>query len=298
MLISVIIPHFNQPQYLDVCLDNLHRQINYKSDVEILVVDNASKHFPEDVCSNFPGVKLHLENTPGPGPARNLGAKHAKGDILAFIDADCHADHNWLSAIETAFETSATQVIGGDVQVKYATPGYPTFLEPYESIYSYRNNEHIAEGFSGTGNLAMRSEVFKKVGLFAGLGVAEDRDWGLRAKELGYGATYIENMIVFHPARRSFAELTGKWDRHIIHDYLDYSKAPLGKTRWLLRAIAIAGSPAGELGTVLSSKRVEGVQERALAFICLSRIRLYRARKMLQVLVTPKSLHVEGDWGR
>ena len=298
MLISVIIPHFNQPEYLRLCLDTLHQQSDYKSDVEIIVVDNASTQFPEEICSAFPGVSLYLENTPGPGPARNLGAMRACGEVLAFIDADCHASGNWLSAIETAFQTSTLQVIGGDVQVKYATPGHPTFLEPYESIYSYRNSQHIAEGFSGTGNLAVRTDVFTKVGPFAGLGVAEDRDWGLRASALGYSAVYIKDMIVYHPARKSFAELTDKWDRHISHDYSDYSEKPLGKLRWLIRAIAVAGSPIGELATILCSNRVRGLQERKNVLLCLIRIRLYRARKMLQIAYTPASMRTEGDWDR
>ena len=71
----------------------------------------------------------------------------------------------------------------------YENPTRPTFLEPYESIYSYRNSEHIAEGFSGTGNLATLPSVVAEIGSFAGIEVAEDRDWGLRACAAGYADT-------------------------------------------------------------------------------------------------------------
>jgi glycosyltransferase involved in cell wall biosynthesis len=196
MLISVVIPHFNQEGHLLTCLERLQEQEGYSADVEIIVVDNGSTNLPDKIVAAFPGVQLLSETTPGPGPARNRGVVSARGDVLAFIDADCHADQRWLSVIETAFSDPATQIIGGDVRVGYAIPGRPSFIEPYEAIYSYRNHEHIAEGYSGTGNLAMRAEILRHVGPFAGIEVAEDQDWGLRAGTLGYQTHYVVSIGV------------------------------------------------------------------------------------------------------
>lgn len=298
MRISVIIPHYNQPEYLRVCLTTLQQQADSTADLEIIVVDNGSENLPEGICAEFPKVQLLQEKTPGPGPARNLGANTATGDILAFIDADCHAHDHWLSAIETAFQSPATQVIGGDVQVKYATPGRPTFLEPYESIYSYRNHEHIAEGYSGTGNLAMRAQIFDKVGPFVGLGVAEDKEWGLRAGAMGFTTIYVADMIAYHPARKNFSELAQKWDRHIAHAYPDYAATSAGKARWLIRAVAMAGSPLAEIGTILQSARVRGWRERVLAFLCLTKVRLYRSWRMMSLACGGPQKDLEGDWSR
>src|SRR3984893_15626253 len=211
MLISVIIPHLNQEDYLTVGLDALHAQRGITSKIEIIVVDNGSARLPEMCCSAWPDVRLVWEPIPGPAPARNRGIREARGDILAFIDADCRADVGWLAAIEAAFADRHTRIIGGDVRVGYENPSRPTFLEPNENIYSYRNSEHIAEGFSGTGNLATWPSVVAEIGSFAGIEVAEDRDWGLRACAAGYAIRYVPEMIVFHPARKTFAELTGKW---------------------------------------------------------------------------------------
>jgi glycosyltransferase involved in cell wall biosynthesis len=136
MLISVIIPHLNQEDHLRVGLEALHAQCGIRSDVEIIVVDNGSARMPATVCSAWPDVRLVSEPTPGPGPARNRGIRDARGEILAFIDADCRADPGWLVAIETAFADERTRIIGGDVRVGYERPSRPTFLEPYESIYS------------------------------------------------------------------------------------------------------------------------------------------------------------------
>ena len=298
MLISVIIPHLNQEAQLRRCLDSLHAQRGTTAPIEIIVVDNGSRRLPEEVCAAWPDVRLRAEPEPGPGPARNRGISEAKGDILAFIDADCHADPGWLAAIEAAFRDPGTRIIGGDVQVGYADPGRPSFLEPYENIYSYRNNEHIAEGFSGTGNLATLPRVAADVGPFAGIAVAEDRDWGLRAGARGHAIRYVPEMIVFHPARENFAALTQKWDRHIAHDFQKFHGRRFGRLLWLMRAVAVAGSPVFEVATVATSPRVGSARERWLAFLCLARIRLYRGRRMAALALRGDGREISGAWNR
>lgn len=295
MLISVIIPHFNQEEHLSECLARLRDQQGCTAEFEIIVVDNASKRMPDQVCAAFPGTKLLRESTPGPGPARNFGAAAAGGDVLAFIDADCLADPGWLAAIETSFSMPLTQIVGGDVRVGYADPQKPTFLEPYEAIYSFRNHAYIADGFSGTGNLATRPEILRHVGPFGGIEIAEDRDWGLRASALGYHTDYVPSMIVYHPARRTFGELARKWDRHIAHDHAERAGTPIGKVKWLLRALAMAVSPVIEVPRILHSDRISGWRERGQAFACLGAIRLYRSKAMLSMFFRNKK-QAEASW--
>jgi glycosyltransferase involved in cell wall biosynthesis len=297
MLISVVIPHFNQEDHLRTCLERLLAQKGCSADVEIIVVDNGSRRMPEAVCADFPAVHLLSEVTPGPGPARNRGARVARGNVLAFIDADCHADPGWLATIEATFADPATQIIGGDVRVGYAVPGRPSFIEPYEAIYSYRNNEHIAQGYSGTGNLATRPDILRHVGPFAGIEVAEDYDWGLRAGVLGYQIRYVAEMIVYHPARASLAELTRKWDRHIAHDYRDRARTSLGTAKWLLKALALLASPLAEVPTIIKSPRISGEKDRLLAFSCLCAVRGYRSYVMFRAVVTG-SVGARSDWER
>lgn len=298
MILSVIIPHLNQEDHLRVGLEALHAQRGVKSEVEIIVVDNGSSRLPHAVCSAWPDVRLISEPTPGPGPARNRGIREAHGEILAFIDADCRADSGWLAAIEAAFADPQTKIIGGDVQVGYESPTRPTFLEPYESIYSYRNKEFIEQGFSGTGNLATLPSVVAAVGPFAGIEVAEDRDWGQRATAAGYKIRFVPEMIVYHPARKTFTELARKWDRHIAHDYELIRSRPFGTLRWLARAIALAGSPAFEIKTVLLSPRVSSFWERILAFLCLVRIRTYRGARMISMLLRDDGRTTTAAWNR
>ena len=102
--ISVIIPYLNQPEHLPRCLASLQTQSWPAENVEIIVVDNGSASMPRDICAAVANVRLEQELTPGPGPARNRGVALSHGDILAFIDADCVADPEWLTAIASALE--------------------------------------------------------------------------------------------------------------------------------------------------------------------------------------------------
>jgi len=78
MLISIIIPHLNQEEYLRIGLEALHAQKGVKAQVEIIVVDNGSARLPGSVCSAWPHVRLVEQPTPGPGPARNRGISEAR----------------------------------------------------------------------------------------------------------------------------------------------------------------------------------------------------------------------------
>ncbi len=297
--ISVVIPHLEQEEYLRSCLESLGRQTYEMRRVEIIVVDNGSNHLPEGICSAFDAVRLVEERSPGPGPARNLGVKLSSGGILAFIDADCTADPGWLAAIEAAFANTGVAVVGGDVRIARRNPKHATMLEAYESIYAYRQEEYIkVQNFSGAGNLAMRRETYDAVGPFCGIERAEDRDWGQRAARLGYAIAYVPDMIVYHPARRSFEELHGKWDRHISHDFAEYATRHLGGLRWALYGFAVAMSPAFEIPRLWNSHRVTGLSERCLAFAAVTRIRAWRARRMFTMLFTAGSPVSIGTWTR
>ena len=263
--ISVVIPHYNDEAALAADLAALEAQRGDGVSFEVIVVDNGSARLPDAVCDRFPGVRLLSETTPGPGPARNRGAGEARGEILAFVDSDCCPDPGWILAIDRAFADPATEIIGGDVCIAPADPGRMTVVEAYESVFSYRIRLYIErDGYTGTGNMALRREIFAQVGPFAGIGVAEDMDWGRRATAMGFRLTYVPEMRVRTPARRDFAELARKWDRHVAHFYAGprhscagspaprsspprpwaRSSASPAATGWRARATAAGRSPA------------------------------------------------------
>lgn len=299
MKIAVIIPHLNQPAELAEGLVALHQQVGSTAEVSVIVVDNGSRELPTAACEAWDNVTLVSESIAGPGPARNRGVSCATdADVVSFIDADCRADERWLCAIETAFADPTAAIVGGDIRLGCRDPDAPTWIETYEIVYSYRNEKHISEGFSGTGNLAVRRGAFAQVGPFAGVGVAEDRDWGIRANELGFEIRYVPEMIVYHPARRSFAELAAKWDRHIAHDFERYAKDRAHPARWLLRAAAVAGSPLLEVPTILRTRLLSGGRVRLLSFLYLTRVRWYRAYAMTRVAIDPAVRQPGETWNR
>ena len=294
--ISVIIPHLNQDAALERLLRSLDAQADCDADVEIIVVDNGSATpLPESISANSRVRSLH-EATPGPGPARNRGAAVANGAILAFIDADCIADAGWIPAILTHFrKRDAAAVIGGDVRIAPRSARLDP-IEAYESIFGYRFELYIRrDGYAGTGNLAVRREVFDAVGPFGGIQIAEDRDWGQRATRVGFPPAYVPEMIIYTEARENFSELARKWDRQIAHDFADV-KGVKRRLRWLLRSLALAASPIVEIPRVLNSSRISGSRARMLAYGILVRIRLHRSRRMLQLLLGGRPEEMALGW--
>ena len=92
-LISIIIPVFNEQEVLSNCLASLKKQ-TYQP-LEIIVVDDGSRDNTLQIAKKFK-VKTLAQNHKGPGPARNLGATQANGEILVFVDADMTFDKNFI----------------------------------------------------------------------------------------------------------------------------------------------------------------------------------------------------------
>src|ERR1700730_3662389 len=291
-LISVIIPHLNQPNGLEACLRSLDLQTLERSSFEVIVVDNGSELLPDAAIARFPGAVLLQELRAGPGLARNRGIEAASGDVLAFIDADCRAHPDWLRSALRALQSSpARTILGGDVQIWRQNNKRITSLEAYESVFAYRFKLYIEHhGFSGTGNLVVRHSDFEEVGPFRGIEVAEDIDWGQRARALGYSFVYVPEMIVFHPARQSLRELFIKWDRHVQHAVNTSDKNALCQVRWILRAFAILVSPVVDWTKVIASNRIQGPSARIKAIFVLAIVRTYRAYKMIWLLWSTKGV--------
>ncbi|MEM6480274.1 MAG: glycosyltransferase [Pseudomonadota bacterium] len=297
--LSIIVPHLNAAGALHRCLAALAEQCADRSDVEVIVVDNGSETKPISVCDLYDFVRLAEEPEPGPGPARSHGAHLAAARLLAFIDSDCIAAPGWIDGIIGYFGTHPeTGVIGGDVRIHLADAARITSIEAYESVYGYRMQLYIErDHYAATCNMAVRRRVFDTVGDFAGIAIAEDVDWGRRATALDVQIDYVPEIQIATPARVNFQELTRKWDRHISHEFAEL-RGKADHMRWFVRALAIAVSPFAELGRIARSARISGVRSRGLALFCLVRIRLYRARRMLDLLRRGDGAGLSSVWRR
>jgi len=298
--LSVIIPHLNEPHDLARCLGALTAQRTDGTAFEIIVVDNGSRESPGAICASFPDVRLETQSIPGPGPARNRGATVANAPLLAFMDADCIPEPGWVRAI-VKFMDDKPEVgfAGGDIRILSNHVGRLTSIEAYESIYSYRARLYVERyGFAATGNMAVRASVFHHVGPFGGIASMEDTEWGQRATGLGHRIGYIEAACVRTPSCKSFSELARRWDRHIAHEYRQLGDRPVRTLAWASSSVLVAASPVVEIIRILRSDRLGRSRNRFLAIACLTRVRLYRAWRMLTLALTRDVDALTVNWNR
>jgi glycosyltransferase involved in cell wall biosynthesis len=162
--VSVIIPSYNAQKTILQCLRALEQQT--VQPLEIIVVDSSQDQTPEIVRQNFPNVILrHLSAQTFPGPARNMGARKANGTILAFIDADCIPDPDWIKRIIDRY-SEGHQVVGGSVGVgdpnnPYAWAGHLMEFREVLPIGSAHTVEHVPSC-----NISYQKDIFNDSGGF------------------------------------------------------------------------------------------------------------------------------------
>jgi glycosyltransferase involved in cell wall biosynthesis len=99
--ISVIVCAHNEARYLPACLHSVLGQTRPPD--EVLVIDNASMDSTREIAERVPGVRVVPEPRKGLVMARETARRHAIGDVLVYLDADCRAPLTWLEAIERRF---------------------------------------------------------------------------------------------------------------------------------------------------------------------------------------------------
>ncbi len=287
--VSVIVPHLNTPDLLTRCLASIvAQQLDYGHS-EILIVDNGSTVPLGGVRAEFPQVQWLLEPQPGPGLARNRGALAAAAPVLTFIDADCRAAPGWLQAAVDAVHTDPNHPIGGDIRIDLASPPHMTPFEAFETVFGFRQQMYIeSHGFSVTANLAMTPAMWRAVGPFGGIDIAEDREWGRRSRALGHPTRFVPTMLVFHPARDDFDALARKWQRLIQHDYNEHRAAGRPTWRWYAKALALIASAPLHATQIFRSPRLSGTGPRVAATRILFAHRWFRLTEMLRVAGSPQ----------
>ena len=102
MTISVIVCAYNEATHIAACLHALLAQTRPPD--EILVIDNASTDGTGHIARSIRGVRVIAEPTRGLVVARETGRREARGDVLAYVDADCRTPILWLQKITERFE--------------------------------------------------------------------------------------------------------------------------------------------------------------------------------------------------
>lgn len=162
--VSVVIPSYNASRTIVRCLKTLHEQTC--APLEIILVDSSSDDTIAVVLRDYPEVKvIHLPSLTFPGPARNMGARIARGDILAFIDSDCMADSTWIERI-IALHAQGYRIVGGAIEVgdpdnAFAWAGHMMEFRDFIPAGPARPMGHIPSC-----NITYRRDLFEEVGGF------------------------------------------------------------------------------------------------------------------------------------
>lgn len=185
---TVIIAVRDEVKTLPACLDAIEGQDFDRAEVETLVVDGGSTDGCDDLVAAR-GLPLLRDGGSGPGAARNIGLRAARGDIIAFTDADCIPRFDWLSRLSAAFRDPAIHGVAGGMRM------------PRETLLGRMEDNDARQYYSGyvTANVAYRREVLLDVGGFdEGLRCAEDYDLAWRVLDAGYRIEHVPTALVLH----------------------------------------------------------------------------------------------------
>ncbi len=169
-MISVIVPVWNAARFLPQVIEALEGQDLPSTEYEVLLVDNGSSDESVAVMKRYGRVRLLHESRRGAYAARNRAAAEAKGDILAFTDADRVVGQGWLRAILDGFAAGEVEVLLGRSRPAEDS-GLVGLLADYENekaSYVCRLGSSRQQ-YAYTGNMAVRRNAWKKYGPFVDL---------------------------------------------------------------------------------------------------------------------------------
>jgi lipopolysaccharide/colanic/teichoic acid biosynthesis glycosyltransferase/glycosyltransferase involved in cell wall biosynthesis len=196
-MISIVIPVKNGAETIEECLRAVLNQENDGIDYEVIVVDDGSTDQSGSIAEAT-GVQVIRQKNMGPAGARNNGAKRARGEIVAFTDADCVPSPDWLiQLIEPLKDKNIVGTKG--VYITRQKSLIARFIQQeYESKYIHmRKQENI--DFIDTYSAAYKKDIFLRNGGFeATLPVAEDQEFSFRLARKGYLMVFVPKAKVCH----------------------------------------------------------------------------------------------------
>lgn len=208
---SIIVPTFNSEKTIDACLQALFGQSIQHHNCEIIVVDDGSNDRTLQIVERYPVKVIKNQIKTGAYAARNLGIKQASGNILVFTDATCFARSGWLSNLLLGFKDAQVGCVGG--QILSAPPH--TIIQHFCADRKTHDMQKFLDReipFFAGGNVAIRREVFKRIGLFdQSLQSGGDGDFSFRVKLDGkYRIAFQPDACVYYNYRETLCALLGQ----------------------------------------------------------------------------------------
>ncbi|MFJ8940771.1 CDP-glycerol glycerophosphotransferase family protein [Streptomyces sp. NPDC102365] len=209
---SIVVPVHNVQGYLRTCLESVLGQ-SY-GDFELIVVDDRSPDGSPAIIDEFAArdervVAVHLPVNGGIGPARNHGAKLARGEYLLFLDSDDSYTPGTLRAIAERVDATGRPDI---VLFDYArTHWYGTvkrnrdaamFGAPGPEVFTVAERPELLDLFTVVWNKAYRLDFFREGGFTFPTGFYEDAVIVYQTLWTARTITLVDRVCVYYRQRR------------------------------------------------------------------------------------------------
>jgi GT2 family glycosyltransferase len=216
--VSIIILNYNGSKFIEGCLSSVLKT-DYPN-FEVILVDNASKDGSLEIARRLFGKDPRLkivrnDENLGFAEGNNVGARHARGDILVFLNEDTEVDPNWLKELvkvlisDTKVGAAQCKILMAHEKHKIESVGhYLDYcgIESWASAKVFKETDlgqydRIREIFYAKGAaMGVKRHVFFEAGGFdpAYFIDHEEIDLCWRIRLLGYKILFVPNSIVYH----------------------------------------------------------------------------------------------------
>lgn len=235
--VSVVVASYNGSRTLAACLKSL-TVLNYPR-YEIILVDDGSSDDTHRITSSFPDVRYVHQSHQGLSVARNTGIAAARGEIIAFTDADCRADEDWL-----------TYTVGNLLQGDCVGMGGHNFLPPDDGPVAaavmaspggpahVMLTDRLAEHIPGC-NMVFYKWVLEEIGGFDPMyhRAGDDVDVCWRLQQRGYHIGFSPGGFVWHYRRNNVRDYLrqqqgyGEAEAMLVRRHPEYFNA-FGASMW------------------------------------------------------------------
>ncbi|HYM00869.1 MAG TPA: glycosyltransferase family 2 protein [Blastocatellia bacterium] len=226
---SVVIPAYNEAEMIEKAVAALLEQNIPRDQFEIIVVDNASTDDTREAARRAGADLVVYEGVKGTNIARQSGVLASHGEIVAFLDADCQPQPNWLRRIEKLLNQPGVSAVSGPYDY-----GFPRFRQIMANLYFdfiFRHADRVLytlfrrkAGIMLGGNFASRREYLDKIGGLPPMKFyGDDAAIGITlAAQIGK-VSFTRELIVRSSPRRmereGFVYLTLKYAWHFFRIY-------------------------------------------------------------------------------
>jgi cellulose synthase/poly-beta-1,6-N-acetylglucosamine synthase-like glycosyltransferase len=203
LTLSLIIPCYDEEEYIGACLDSIARQ-SVKPD-EVFVINNNSSDKTKSIAKRYKFAKIIDEKRQGLIPARNKGFAAAKGDILARTDADAELAEDWVEKAKEAFADPKVDAVGGAglLGIDPHLAGIKSLF--WSRVYYYFGLAKFRFRILWGPNMAIRRSAWEKIKRHTAQEdheVHEDQDLSLLLNMHGMKILYLGQLVITTDMRR------------------------------------------------------------------------------------------------